>query len=109
MRILIDCFLFYFFIFFFSGKAVDLDLEKLCYGDLDREIKLTVKDYNSNGDHKVIGHYETSVAELQTLISIKGNADRDKAIKIGDENVSTTFGFLCILKANVVDNNTLSA
>ena len=76
-------------------------IEKLCYGDLDRELKITVLDHDNNGKHDVIGEYLTTVAALQDLVSYKGNADREKAVKIGDEITNKTYGFLCILAANI--------
>ena len=82
-------------------KPTYLDIEKLCYGDLDRELKITVLDHGNNGKHDVIGEYLTTVAALQDLVSYKGNADREKAVKIGDEITNKTYGFLCILAANI--------
>eukprot|EP00980_Cylindrotheca_fusiformis_P020610 scaffold7679_cov134-Cylindrotheca_fusiformis.AAC.1 len=80
-------------------KEVDMGLEELCYGKLDWPLKIQVLDHNSNGKHKVIGEYETTVEALQTHISVKGNADRGQAIQLGQEDKNKTYGLLCVLKA----------
>ena len=63
--------------------------------------RIEVFDYNDNGKHKVIGEYETSVMELQSNISVKGNADRDQAIQLGREEGNETYGLLCVLEATL--------
>jgi len=82
--------------------ATTIGLEELCYGKLDWPLRIQVLDYNKNGKHTVIGEYETSVQELQSHISIKGNADRDQAIQLGREEKNKTYGLLCVLDATLL-------
>jgi hypothetical protein len=44
----------------FTIKVLDL-----CNGDIDRDIKIDVYDYNKNGRHKMIGSCSTTVRELE--------------------------------------------
>jgi len=90
-------------------KPIDFDLEKLCYGDLSWDLKITVFDHNDNGKHVRIGEYETTVKDLQDHIAIKGNADREQAIRIGEEEDHKIYGLLCVLQAKVVENQASGA
>mmetsp|Transcript_29680 Transcript_29680/g.71451 ORF Transcript_29680/g.71451 Transcript_29680/m.71451 type:complete len:137 (-) Transcript_29680:95-505(-) len=82
--------------------AASIGLEELCYGKLDWPLRIQVLDYNNNGKHTVIGEYETKVTELQSHISVKGNADRDQAIQLGLEDKNKTYGLLCVLEATLL-------
>ena len=55
--------------------------------------------------HQLIGEFETSIPDMQNRLSIKGNADRDRAIGLSQEYSQTVFGLLCILKADVVEDH----
>jgi hypothetical protein len=41
---------------------------------------------------------------MQNRLSIKGNADRDRAIGLSQDGDFKVFGLLCILKATVVED-----
>lgn len=90
-------------------KPIDFDLEKFCYGDLSWDLKITVFDHNDNGKHVRIGEYETTVKDLQDHIAIKGNADREQAIRIGEEEDHKIYGLLCVLQAKVFENQASGA
>jgi Ca2+-dependent lipid-binding protein len=80
-----------------------VDLEELCYGKLDWPLKVTVYDHNSNGNHRLIGEFETNVADLQVRKAIRGNADREQAVTLSKEGKCKTYGLLCVLKAEISD------
>lgn len=80
-------------------RPATIGLEELCYGDLSWPLKIIVLDHNSNGMHRKIGEFETSVLDLQDRLAIKGNADREQAIPISKEGKFKTYGLLCVLKA----------
>ena len=84
-------------------ESFELPLEELCYGQLDWPLRITVWDHNDDGKHTLIGEVaETKIQVLQEQLSIKGNADREKAIPITrpDKNYKT-YGLLCILQAEL--------
>lgn len=82
-------------------RPTTIGLEELCYGKLDWPLKITVFDHNDNGVHRIIGEFETTIAELQDRIAIKGNADREQAIPLSKEGKFKTYGLLCVLKATI--------
>ena len=84
-------------------RPTTIGLEELCYGKLDWPLKIAFFDYNENGVHRKIGEFETTIAELQSRIAIKGNADREQAIPITKEGKFKTYGLVCILVASLVD------
>jgi Ca2+-dependent lipid-binding protein len=86
-------------------KPAYIGLEELCYGKLDWPLKISVFDHNDNGKHTLIGEFETTIADLQERLSIKGNADREQAIPLGLESKYKTYGLLCVLEASVNDEN----
>mmetsp|Transcript_57977 Transcript_57977/g.141660 ORF Transcript_57977/g.141660 Transcript_57977/m.141660 type:complete len:196 (-) Transcript_57977:624-1211(-) len=86
-------------------KPCRIGLEELCYGQLDFPLKISIFDHNDNLSHKLIGEFETSIPDMQNRLSIKGNADRDRAIGLSQEYSQTVFGLLCILKADAVEDH----
>lgn len=93
-------------------KSARLGLPELCYGDLKWPLKITVYDHNKKGRHLEMGTVLTSVAEMQTRVSVRGNADRRQALAVTKDfkGRNTNTGFLCILKASIGppgDRNTL--
>jgi hypothetical protein len=82
-------------------RPTTIGLEELCYGKLDWPLKITVFDHNDNGVHRAIGEFETTIAELQERIAVKGNADREQAIPISREGKFKTYGLLCVLEATM--------
>lgn len=63
-------------------EKFSIDLEALCFCDLSWPIRIDVLDHEDDSHHHVIGHYETTVAELMDAISIRGNADREQALSL---------------------------
>lgn len=82
----------------------EIGLEEMCYGKLDWPLQVAVYDWNENGEHTMIGSFESSVLDLQGQIGIKGNADRELAIPIGKEGKTKRYGLVCVLDASVVED-----
>lgn len=82
-----------------------LGLEKICFCDLDWPIKITIKDHQHNGEHRVIGNFETTTRELLERVAIRGNADRETAFEIfGETSASTqiTRGLIVVTVAELL-------
>jgi C2 domain len=78
-----------------------LNLEELCYGDLSWPIKITIFDHNDRRKHKEIGSCESTIQEMTQRISIRGNADRERAFEIMKEGKTKTRGLIVVLQAEV--------
>lgn len=78
-----------------------LDLEELCYGDLAWPLKITIFDHNQVRRHLEIGHFETCLQELAGRISVRGNADRERAFEIAREGHTKTRGLIVVLKVEL--------
>jgi hypothetical protein len=80
-------------------------LEELCYGDVNWPIKVTVFDYNRNGVHKEIGVFETTIQEMSQRVAVRGNADREVAYELSNEDTNTntakTCGFIVVLQTEI--------
>ena len=86
-------------------KPTYIDLEELCYAKLDWPLKVSIYDHNDNGKHRMIGEFETTISQLQDRVGIKGNADREQAIPLGLEDKYKTYGLLCVLKADLIEDD----
>mmetsp|Transcript_19860 Transcript_19860/g.32037 ORF Transcript_19860/g.32037 Transcript_19860/m.32037 type:complete len:284 (+) Transcript_19860:124-975(+) len=85
-------------------KPVKIGIEELCYGKLDWPLRVRVYDHNDGKTkHRLIGEYETTIPGLQSHKAIKGNADREQAIPLSVEEKLKTYGLLCVLKAEVLE------
>ncbi|KAG7349143.1 C2 domain containing protein [Nitzschia inconspicua] len=82
-------------------RPTNIGLEELCYGDLEWPLKVSVFDYENSGKHRLIGEFETTIADLQNRKAIRGNADREQAILLSVEEKFKTYGLLCVLKAEL--------
>jgi hypothetical protein len=78
-----------------------MDLEKLCYGDLDWPLKITVYDYQHARNHREIGEFETTPKILQERVAICGNADRERAFELSNEKRTKRLGLMVCLKADI--------
>lgn len=81
-----------------------IGLDKLCDGDLDRPLKITVMDWQRFGSDRVIGSFKTSASELIARKATRGNADADAAFEIQPEEGSdddSKRGFIVVLNAQV--------
>lgn len=80
-----------------------LGLPELCFGDLAWPLKITVYDYNINGNHVLMGELRTCVQEMRQKLSIRGNADRDQALPLTRKmkGRELTGGILCVLEASI--------
>lgn len=85
-------------------EEYSIDLEKLCYCNLSHPLRIMVKDWQSSGNHRLIGQFDATAEILSKQVGVKGNADRDMAFKIfeGDNNINESRGLICVLKADIV-------
>mmetsp|Transcript_15808 Transcript_15808/g.22291 ORF Transcript_15808/g.22291 Transcript_15808/m.22291 type:complete len:277 (+) Transcript_15808:220-1050(+) len=60
----------------------NVTLEQVCYGDMTWPIRIRVMDWQKNGKHREIGIVETTVTELLSRKSKRGNADREEAFEL---------------------------
>ena len=80
--------------------AFQLDLEKLCHGELRRELKITVYDYEKKSAHRKLGEAEVTVEELMESVTRRGNASREHSLRILDKK-GYVVGLIVVLKADV--------
>lgn len=87
-------------------EPFSIGLLELCNGDTQYPIRITVFDHNKNVRHKYIGAFETTLATLMDRVSVKGNADRERAFELsreGDE--ANSYGLICVLQAEIHEGN----
>lgn len=79
-----------------------IDFERLCSGNLDSSIKITLLNYEQNCQHATLGFCEMTVKQLLVNVSRRGNADRNSglALKAPDTDEDVT-GLLIVLKADI--------
>ena len=83
-----------------------MDVEELCYCDLEWPLLIRLFDFQPNGNHRVIGSFETTLQLLMDFVSVRGNADRRTALEIlkegQDDNLDlhTTRGLIVVVKAD---------
>ena len=83
-------------------EPFEIGLEELCNGDLNYPIRVSVLDHNKKRRNVFIGSFETTFARMQERISVRGNADREKAFELYREgDVGETLGLVCVLKAEI--------
>lgn len=82
-------------------ESFDIGLEELCNGNLDHDIRISVKDHNKNRRHRTIGSIETTLRQIQERVAVKGNADREKALDLHREGDPDSHGLICVLKADL--------
>jgi Ca2+-dependent lipid-binding protein len=80
--------------------AFQLDLDKLCHGDVKRELKIAVFDYEKKSSDRYLGEVEVSVDELMKSVTKGGNACREFALRVLDKKEEVV-GLLVVLKAEV--------
>lgn len=79
-----------------------INLEKICHGNISKELKITVWDSESGvRSDRWIGECTVSVEELMDRVTKCGNAGRDEAICILDEEHQEV-GLIVVLKADIV-------
>ena len=81
-----------------------VSLEELCYCDVAWPLRISVYDYNRNGKHVEIGGFETTLQELSQRVAIRGNADRERAFEISQEDrnsAAATQGLIVVLEATI--------
>jgi hypothetical protein len=85
--------------------SIQLTLEELCFCDIKWPIKITVYSY-FKGMNAPIGELETTVANLIDHVAIKGNADRDRALKLQKVSEQRDYenirGYIVILNAKII-------
>jgi hypothetical protein len=80
-------------------KPFAIGMEELCYGDVNWPLRVTVKDWQAGGKHRIIGEFETTFQALSDHVSIRGNADRETAFELFKEEQLTSLGLVVIVKA----------
>jgi len=78
-----------------------IDLERLCHNNLGKELKLSVWDKECKGGDRWLGAVEVSVEEFQTSVTRGGNANRELALRVENEE-QEIMGLLVVLKAEIV-------
>ncbi|KAL9189791.1 hypothetical protein ACHAXT_009466 [Thalassiosira profunda] len=79
-----------------------IDVEKLCHGDMDRELKLSVWDHQRGAmKNRWLGECIVSANILRQSVTKGGNASREWALSILDEEKEEK-GLVVVLKADVV-------
>ena len=80
-----------------------IDLEELCNCDLNNIVKIDLYDWQNNQKHKHVGSVEITVDKLIKRKSIRGNADKESAIKIcsAADGTMTPVAYLVVLKADL--------
>jgi len=76
-----------------------LDLEAACNGDLNRAMKVVVKDYRRSGGHKDMGEFETTMENFVKIKEDGGNVDENKGFKLRKRGKE--MGFILVLQASV--------
>ena len=79
-------------------------MERLCNNDKNKQLKITIYDYEKRGQDRWLGEVNTSVEEMIQRVAKCGNADRDSALRveaIEDDDKVDLRALLVILKANV--------
>ncbi len=76
---------------------IKIDLSELCYGDINRPLKLSIFDYQRNGKHILLGGIETTVATLLDIFK-----EGDKSIDIQKKKKTT--GKLILHCVEVIDD-----
>ena len=46
-------------------KPFKISLNSLCYGDMDKTIKVECYDYDNDGSHDLIGTFQTTMTKLK--------------------------------------------
>lgn len=76
-------------------------MERLCHCNLGKELKLAVWDQQDRGDDRWLAEVEVSVGELQKCVTRGGNANRENALRVENEE-HEVMGLLVVLKAEVI-------
>ena len=64
-------------------------------------LRIQVWDHNKSIKHGMIGEIRTTFAEMQSRISVMGNADRRKDIAYNVETDGRIHGLVCVLDASI--------
>uniref|UniRef100_A0A7S1YTB7 C2 domain-containing protein n=1 Tax=Trieres chinensis TaxID=1514140 RepID=A0A7S1YTB7_TRICV len=84
---------------------VSIDLKDLCDHDVMKPMRVLVHDWGRWGS-RIIGSFETNVAELMDHVAIRGNADWERSFPIYGFNTKKKKlelrGRVCVLTANVI-------
>jgi len=86
-------------------KPFQIDLERLCNNDRNKQLKITIYDFEQRGKDRWLGEVFTSVAEMMQRVAKSGNADRESALRVEaveDDDKVDLRALLVILKANIV-------
>uniref|UniRef100_A0A7S2L7B2 C2 domain-containing protein n=1 Tax=Leptocylindrus danicus TaxID=163516 RepID=A0A7S2L7B2_9STRA len=83
-----------------TWEPFEIDTAILCNGDMYRDIKIVVYDWEQSGNHRVIGNIRTRARELESRVCVHGNGDVSRALPMLSKGKSQ--GSLIILKADFI-------
>jgi hypothetical protein len=78
-----------------------IGMQELCYGDVNWPLRVTVKDFQWGGKHRVLGEFETCYKSLAEHVAVRGNADRENAFELFQEDQLSSLGLIVVVKAEV--------
>lgn len=85
-------------------KPFQIDMERLCNNDENKQLRITLYDFEERGQDRWLGEVHTSVAKMMQSVAKCGNADRESALRVEavleDDKVDLR-ALLVILKADV--------
>mmetsp|Transcript_27542 Transcript_27542/g.39448 ORF Transcript_27542/g.39448 Transcript_27542/m.39448 type:complete len:334 (+) Transcript_27542:129-1130(+) len=85
-------------------KPFQIDLERLCNNDMNKQLRITIYDFEDRGQDRWLGEVFTSVAEMMQRVAKCGNADRETALRVeavSEDDKVDLRALLVILKADV--------
>lgn len=82
-------------------RAFEVELEKLCHGDLRGELKIDVWDSEGRKQDRWLGECNATAEQLMESVTKGGNASREGALKITGEK-GEEIGLIVVLKADIV-------
>jgi Ca2+-dependent lipid-binding protein len=82
-------------------EPFSIDLEELCYCNLEWPLKISVFDWEASGKHRRIGEFEVTTQKLMERVAIKGNADREQAFDLMLDEKAQLKGLVCVLTAEL--------
>lgn len=83
-------------------QPFNIELEKLCHGDMQKELKLVVWDKQGGRlRDRFLGECEMNVNSLIQCVSKGGNANRQDALRLLDEEMNEA-GKIVVLRADLV-------
>eukprot|EP00978_Attheya_sp_CCMP212_P031427 scaffold118712_cov51-Attheya_sp.AAC.3 len=89
-----------------TWEPAEVDLNRLCDGDLDRSIKVTIFDYEKSGKHQYMGMFETDTSSL-IRAKVDGGTrdvkslDKTKAFHVTGKKKKKDYGKIVVVEATL--------